>query len=156
MTKKPSSCNNTLKKCYVLLQADGFIFTVHHVDHLQFNTGGNCPMTKKIISLTLSLFITTACLAAVPQISEAAPHRGPAMHHHIYRPPRPPVRYWGPPPPPPPKHRVSRADRAAAAAIIIAAILSGRWFKIAHRGMYTCGLTFFTFPKCCIAYLFWQ
>lgn len=83
-------------------------------------------MTKKIISLSLStLLITMACLTAVPQTSEAAPRRGPAIHHQIHRPPKPPVRHWGPPPPPP-IPRVSRADRAAAAAIIIAAILSGR------------------------------
>ncbi len=93
---------------------------------------------KKILSLSLStLLITTACLTAAPQISEAAPHRGPVIHHQIPRPPRPHVGPWGPPPPPrgghvrpwgppppPPPRRISRTDRAVAAAAIIAAILS--------------------------------
>jgi len=76
-------------------------------------------MTKKIISLTLSLLITsTACLMAAPQTSEAAPpRRGPAIHQ-THRPPAPPLMRR------PPKPHVSRTDKAVAAAAIIAAILS--------------------------------
>lgn len=86
-------------------------------------------MTKKIISLALSLIITsTACLMAAPQTSEAAsPRRGPTIHH-THRPPAPPVMRRPPRPPRPPRHyhhhHSSRIDRAIAAAAIIAAILS--------------------------------
>ena len=135
MTIQPSSCNpvrNHQKRFTVLLQAMAFVFTILLVEHSQLLKGGNCPMTKKIVSLTLSLLITsTACLMAVPQTTEAAPpRRGPAIHQTHHRPPAPPMMRRSPRPPRPPRHyhhhhhHSSRTDRAIAAAAIIAAILS--------------------------------